>query len=454
MATLLTPVIPETVTVHLGAPDAPAQNVVVPFIDYVKNAASSEIYPTWPEEALKANIYAIITFALNRIYTEHYRSRGYDFDITNDTRYDQAFVKDREIFETIDRTVNEIFDNYLVREGGVQPLFAAFCNGTTSTCAGLSQWGSVELANRGLSALEILQNYYGSDVYIVENAPVAPLSESYPGIPLRLGMRRNDVRIVQVALNRIAQNYPAIPKIRKTDGIFGLDTELAVRKFQEIADLEVTGEVDKATWYAIKRYYEGVKALSEIIAEGITLEEATLPFSTELAFGDEGVPVHTLQFYLNVIAFFGGNLPTVPYNGVFDKQTLEAVERFQSFYGLPLNGRVDNDDWIAISRIYEETVGALPPGYQGESAKLYPGYFLTPGIRNGDVEDIQKYLSYIASFINELPHISVTGYYGEQTENAVSEFQRLFGLPVTGSAGPVTWYQIARQYNLLKEANL
>ena len=157
MPNIVAPVIPETITVHLGAPDSAAQNVVVPFVDYIKNVASSEIYPTWPENALRANIYAIISYALNRIYTEWYRSRGYDFDITNTTRYDQAFVPDRDIFENINDIVDEIFDEYVVREGSIQPLFTQFCNGTTSTCAGLSQWGTVSLAEQGLSPLEILK---------------------------------------------------------------------------------------------------------------------------------------------------------------------------------------------------------------------------------------------------------------------------------------------------------
>ena len=185
MPDIIAPVIPETITVHLGAPDSAAQNVAVPFVDYIKNVASSEIYPTWPENALRANIYAIISYALNRIYTEWYRSRGYDFDITNTTRYDQAFVPDRDIFENINDIVDEIFDEYVVREGSIQPLFTQFCNGTTSTCAGLSQWGTVPLAEQGLSPLEILKSFYGDDIRILTDTPVDSVGESYPGDPLR-----------------------------------------------------------------------------------------------------------------------------------------------------------------------------------------------------------------------------------------------------------------------------
>ena len=172
------PIIPEQITVHLGTPESTAENVTVPFTDYIKNVASSEIYPTWPESALRANIYAIITFALNRIYTEWYRSRGYNFDITNSTQFDQAFVKNRDYFENISRIVDEIFNDYIVRQNDIQPLFSRFCNGTTSKCDGLSQWGSVTLAESGYTPFRILQNYYGDDIRLVENAPVAEIEES------------------------------------------------------------------------------------------------------------------------------------------------------------------------------------------------------------------------------------------------------------------------------------
>lgn len=452
MPEVLTPVIPETITVHLGPPSSQAENITVPFADYIKNVASSEIYPTWPENALRANIYAIISFALNRIYTEWYPSRGYNFDITNSTQFDQAFTPNREIYENISYIVDDIFNDYVVRQGTIQPLFTQFCNGTTSTCEGLSQWGTVSLAERGESPFQILTNYYGDDIGIIENAPVGFTGESYPGVPLSVGSSGNNVQILQIQLNRIAQNYPAIPKIQNVNGIFGLDTESAVRKFQEIFNLPQTGDVDKATWYRIKQYYTGVKRLSELAGEGITLEEATVPFSTQISSGDSGVPVRTLQYYLSIIAYFNQNLQPVPLNGFFDSATVDAVERFQEFYGLPVTGIVNTATWNVISDIYRETVNSLPSGYQGDNAKLYPGYFLTVGMRNQAVEDLQTYLSFIGNNIAEIPTIPVTGYFGEQTENAVSTFQRLYGIPVSGSVGPLTWYQIAREYDALIEA--
>ncbi|MBR2489451.1 MAG: peptidoglycan-binding protein [Clostridia bacterium] len=452
MPEVLLPTIPENITVHLGPPNSAAENVTVPFSDYVKNVASSEIYPTWPEEALRANIYAIISFALNRIYTEWYPSRGYNFDITNSTQFDQAYVRDREIYENIGYIVDEIFNDYVVRQGSVQPLFTAFCNGTTSTCEGLSQWGTVSLAEQGFTPYRILQNYYGTDIGIVENAPVGDIGESYPGVPLRVGDSGNNVRILQVQLNRIAQNYPAIPKIAETNGIFGLDTEASVRKFQEVFNLSQSGEVDKSTWYKIKQYYTGVKRLSELAAEGVTLEEVSVPFSDQLSVGMSGIPVRTIQYYLSIIAYFNGALQPVPLNGNFDGATVAAVERFQEFYGLPVTGIVNTETWNTINRIYTETVSSLPAGYEGENAKLYPGYFLSIGMRGDNVTALQTYLSRIAENINEIPVIPVTGYYGEQTENAVSEFQRLFGITVSGAVGPVTWYQIAREYDALQDS--
>ena len=452
MPEVLTPIIPEYITVHLGPPDSNAQNVTLPFIDYVKNVASSEIYPTWPENALRANIYAIISFALNRVYTEYYRARGYDFDITDSTKFDQAFVPDREIFENIGYIVDQIFNNYVVRQGNIQPLFTAFCNGTTSTCAGLSQWGTVQLAEEGQTPFSILQTYYGNDIGIVENAPVGFTTESYPGVPIKEGDAGNNVRILQTELNRIARNYPAIPKIEKENGIFGVDTTESVRKFQEIISLPQTGEVDKSTWYKIKQYYNGVKGLADLSSEGISVAEATVPFANEVSAGMSGIPVTTVQYYLSIIAYFNGALEPVPRSGTFGPETVAAVERFQEFYGLPVTGIVDNATWNTITKIYTETVASLPQGYQGNNAKLYPGFFLTKGMRNQSVSDLQTYLQLIAKNIPEIPSVSVTGYYGDQTEASVSAFQRLYGIDVSGAVGLVTWATIANQYDAFVNA--
>ena len=248
------PFIPKTITVHLGSPDSNAINVTDDFASYVKNVASSEIYPTWPEESLRANIYAIITFAVNRIYTEYYKSKGYNFDITNTTAYDQAYVRGREIFQPISRIVDEIIDSYVVKDGQVQPYYTQYCSGRDTYCRGLSQWGTVTLAERGYTPYQILRYYYGN-VGIVENVPVRSNVESYPGRPLKLGSAGEDVRTIQQELNRIGKNYPAIPTISSTDGIFGQQTQRAVTKFQEIFNLTPDGAVGRTTWYKIKNIY-------------------------------------------------------------------------------------------------------------------------------------------------------------------------------------------------------
>lgn len=453
MPETLYPVIPQNITVHLGQPDAQAQDITVNFTDYIKNVASSEIYPTWPEESLRANIYAIISFALNRIYTEWYPSRGYNFDITNTTAFDQAFVPNREIFENIGLIVDDIFNDYIVRQNEIQPLFAQFCNGTTSQCDGLSQWGSVELAKNGFTPYQILQNYYGQNINIVNNAPVADIEDSYPGVPLRNGDSGNNVKIIQTQLNRIAQNYPAIPKITVENGIFAIDTENAVRKFQEIFNLSQTGEVDKSTWYRIKQYYVGVKGLSELLGEGVTISEAQIPFSTQLRQGSQGIGVRTVQYYLNILAYFNSNLSSLPLDGNFGPETTSAVKTFQQYYGLPVTGVVNTATWNILNRIYSETVEFLPQGYSGKYAKLYPGYLITEGMSGENVRDLQTYLSFIGKNLNAIPEIPVTGYFGSQTREAVIAFQNAFGITANGAVGAVTWNTIAEQYDFLINNN-
>lgn len=455
MPELVTPVIPKNITVHLAAPDTPAQNVEVGFVEYIKNVASSEIYPTWPEAALRANIYAIISYALNRIYTEWYPSRGYNFDITNSTAFDQAFVPNREIFENISLIVDDIFNDYVVRQGEIQPLFTGFCNGTTSRCEGLSQWGTVGLANEGLTPYQILQNYYGKDIGIVENAPVAEVEESYPGVPLKLGDAGNNVKIIQTQLNRIARNYPAIPKISRENSVFGIDTQNAVRKFQEVFDLVPSGEVDKPTWYKIKRYYVGVKGLSDLVSEGITISEAQIPFAKQLREGAQGIGVRTVQYYLNILAYFNPSLSSPPIDGIYGATTTAAVRRFQEYYGLPVTGVMNTATWNVMNRIYSETVEFLPEGYSGEFEKLYPGYFLSEGMNGQSVRDLQSYLAVLGQNGSPTLNIPITGYFGPQTVEAVKTVQKEFGLPANGAVGPITWNTIVRQYDgLISKENL
>lgn len=443
------PVIPERIVVHLGTPDSNAPNVSVTFPDYIKNVASSEIFPTWPEAALRANIYAQISFALNRVYLEWYRSRGYNFDITNSTQYDQAFVYGRDIFANISTIVDEVFNNYIVRRGSVEPLFAMFCNGTTVTCNGLSQWGTVPLANRGYTPYEILQHYYGNDIDIVYNAPISENIPSYPGAPFGFGSSGNEVRTIQIELNRIAGNYPAIPKIYPANGIFGESTTEAVTTFQRVFNLPVSGIVNKSTWYKLKYIYTAVKGLSELTGEGLAPEDVAEPWGDSLRLGDYGQKVRALQYYLNVIAYFNPEIPSVTADGVFNNATENQVRAFERFYGLNPDGVVDFRTWLLINEIYSDILRGLPEGYEGAAAELYPGYNLTPGMRNQDVREFQTYLRVIGQNIAAIPVIEATGYFGPETERAVLIFQRLYGLEPTGFVGSPTWDAAAREYNYI-----
>ena len=256
-------VIPEYIIVHDGVPDdSAAPNYWVKYTDYIKNVASSEIYATWPEATLYANILVIMSFTLNRVFTEWYRSRGYNFTITSSTAYDQKWIRGRNTFQRIDELVDSIFNNYLARPGILQPIFTSYCDGRNATCNGLSQWGSKYLGDEGYTAIEIIRYYYGNDMYIATAERISGVPSSFPGYTLTEGSSGDKVRQLQQQLNRIGENYPALPRLT-TDGIYGPLTSEAVRTFQEIFALPQTGDPDFATWYAISRIYVGVSRLSE-----------------------------------------------------------------------------------------------------------------------------------------------------------------------------------------------
>ena len=350
--------IPEFITVHLGRPSASARNVRVPFIDYIKNVASSEIYPTWPEAALRANIHAQVGFVLNRVFTEWYPSRGYDFEITNSTAYDQSFVEGRNIFDNISRLVDEIFNVYPRRLGHLEPLFSSYCNGTTTTCSGLSQWGTVSLANQGYNPLQMLQYYSGRDVELVQTNEIRGIERSYPGYLLRRGSRDENVRIIQQQLNRVGQNYPAIPYVAP-DGIFGPQTEAAVRKFQQIFDLQQDGIVGRATWYQLSYIYAAVKRLAALNSEGESPGVGTVPIRPYPGYlireGSRGENVRLVQQYLADLATVYPQIPSVTPDGIFGPRTRAAVVAFQQMSNLAADGIVGPATWDALIRRYQDT---------------------------------------------------------------------------------------------------
>lgn len=370
MPITVTPYIPQTITVHTGPANQWAENVTVPFIDYIKNVASSEIYPTWPEAALRANILAQISFALNRIYTEFYPSRGYDFDITGSTMNDQKFIKGRSTFENVDNLVDELFTTYIRRKGSVEPLSAKFCNGTTVTCDGLSQWGSEALARQGLGTMDILRRYYGNDIELVSNAPIRNIAYSYPGYPLQTGSSGNYVTVLQVMLNRISRNYPAIPRVSPVDGVFGSQTEESVKQFQRIFNLTPDGLVGQGTWYKLVSLYVAVTNLAVLVSEGQPFTQVQGPApGVTLREGSTGVAVSALQYFISIIGQFSPAVPVLAIDGIFGPRTTAAVNAVQSRLGLPVTGVVDQATWQGI---YDEYLGIARTALAGAGLPTTP----------------------------------------------------------------------------------
>lgn len=436
--------VPFRVRVHLGRPDEAAPNVSVSFTDYIKNVASSEIYPTWPEQSLRANITAQVSLVLNRFFTEWYPSRGYDYDITNSTAFDQYFVFGRNIFDNISRLVDEIFDEYIRRPGRIEPLYAEYCNGSTVSCAGMSQWGTVSLAQEGLSAFDILSFYYG-DIERATAGSERAVTPSYPGSPVSQGDRGDSVVTIQQQLDRIAVNYPSVTVV-EVDGIFGPSTRRQVTNFQRIFSLVQDGVVGRETWNRISYVYSSVKKLAELNSEGERADYNSFEYpGTPLDFGSKGNEVQQIQFYLDRIALFNPFLPPVAVDGIYLAGTQQAVREFQSYYGLTVDGVVGKSTWDRIVGVYQSTLdGDVDPG-PGDS-RPYPGSPLRSGSRGEDVSYIQRRLNTVSTVFSAVPRVTADGSYGPLTLRAVTEFQRVFGLSPDGVVGRSTWDKIDSVY--------
>lgn len=441
---LIRPYIPEFITVHLGAPSSYAENVTVRFPEYIKNVASSEIYPTWPEHAIRANIYCQISFALNRVYTEWYRNKGYNFHITNSTAYDQYFIKGRNIFENISRIVDDIFNEYITREGYMEPLLAQYCNGTTVTCKGLSQWDTVKLATDGYETMEILKNYYGDNIELTKTNDIRGIEESFGGTPLKLNSTGSDVETIQRQINRISNNYPAIPKIEPVDGVFGSETESSVKAFQRIFNLYADGIVGKSTWYKISGIYVGVKRLAELESEGEKLESTGEYPGYLLKQGSTGDAVSQMQYFLNFISQYYKEVPPINGDSIFGVSTLDSVIQFQKKFGLDVDGIVGKQTWDKIYSLYKDIInGSNKPEGDGYE---YPGYISKQGSRGNVIIKLQTYLSAIADKYPSIKNINVDGIFGKATNQAVIDFQKCFELNSDGIVGPLTWEKIVQVY--------
>ncbi len=442
------PVIPEQIVIHLGSPDSDAVNVTESFADYIKNVASSEIYPTWPTEALKANIMAQISVALNRVYTEFYRANGYNFDITSSPAYDQTYVQGRDIFENISALVDELFDSYIRRSNNIEPLFAEFCDGVEVQCNGLEQWGSVNLAEQGLDYISILKRYYGNDIEIVENVPVENFGGSAPPVALREGDTGRDVELIQRKLNRISVNYPGIPRISPTDGFFDSDTTESVRTFQEVFGLTPDGIVGRATWNQIQFIYNAVKKLYSVSSEGLKLSDVTTRYSESLSEGDSGEGVAVIQYYLSYIALFVPSVIATDYDGSFGPATANAVRSFQQTYGLNETGVVDRETFDSMENVYFGIVSEIDYEFRVGRILPFPGRVLRVGTEGNDVRVLQEYLNYISNSYPEIPKVDADGIFGDATARQVSAFKRLFNIPGRDDrVNAVAWNAISSVYD-------
>lgn len=449
--------VPNKITVHLGKPDELAENVTVNFIDYIKNVASSELYPTWPEDAIIANIHAIVSIALNRLYTEWYRSRGYNFDITNSTQFDQSYVHDRGIFDNISLIVDEIFDDYIVIDGRLEPLFTQYCDGRITQCEGMYQWGTVDLAKQGYIPIEILKYYYGDDIKLITDATVGDPGETYPGTPIKLGDKGIYPLIVQVTINIISTNYPIIPKINPPDGVFGSTTEEAVKVFQQTFNLPITGIVDKGTWYKARSIYVAVKRLAELTSVGVLLIDIPEYLEQPIVEGVPNARIQLLQYFFNVLSTYYDTIPDVDINGILDPNTRVAIIEFQKTVGLPETGEIDDETWEKLFNTMLGIIINLPPTVVFLPKILFPGENLKLGDESPNVLLIQLYLALISSTIKDItfiPYDLVDGVFGPITESAVIAFQETFNIPVTGVIDERTWNRIVEIYRDFKYANI
>ena len=462
---------------------------------HITNVASSEIYSTWPPASLEANIRAIINFALNRVYTEWYRIRDYPFDITSSTQNDMKFIEGRDIFTSISAVVDRVLGEYLRRPGHNEPYFTEFCDGRIASCAGMKQWGTVDLANRGYTPLQILRYYYPNDLFIA-SAPVAAITESFPGVSLSQGKQGSDVQLMQKYLNRIRQNYPLIPNIPNPNGIFGTDTASAVRTFQQIFSLPQTGVIDRATWNKIAWYYTAVTRLAQLTSEGDRIVTDNIPPNSVIVMGNKGGLVTRLQYMLNYISQFYSDIPSVGQDGSFGSGTRNAVIAFQNRFGLTADGVVGPMTWNKLYEVYlslKGTVAPPPPpppppnvmmqiqttlnqryntglvvdgifgratkaaiviGLQTELNRRFGRNLVVDGIwgpatrnatvtvRPGAAGNITFLIQ--SSLFSRGYNVTPDGVFGPATEAAVRAFQRDQGLTVDGIVGPITQDRLFR----------
>lgn len=395
------------------------------------------VCPAWPEQALRANILAQISLALNRIWTEWYPSRGYSFNITGSPAVDQAFTEGRTVYAVMERLTAELFCTYVRRTGDAEPYFTEYCDGKLVTCKGMKQWGTVDRANEGKNALQILRYYYGNDVNLVTSSNIAAIPQSYPGSPLRRGSTGTDVRIIQRQLDRIAKDYPAFGK-PTVNGTFDAATENSVKAFQKYFSLTADGVVGRSTWYKISYIYVSVKELAQLTSEGEsmagTVTGGVWP-GVVLRRGDTGTYVELVQFWLSTLAEFDESITSVSVDGNFGAATERAVKAFQTDAGLTVDGVVGQATWDALYLAWVDVQSDM-------GGTAYPGTALRTGSKGNDVRMVQFWLRIAADYYSSLQAVDVDGIYGSGTAAAVKAFQSLFGLTADGVVGRATWAKL------------
>lgn len=397
---------------------------------------------SWPEEALRANIIAQVSLALNRIWTEWYPSRGYSFNITGSPGYDQAYVNGRTVFAVMERLTAELFNTFVQRSGDAEPYFTEYCDGKTVTCPGMKQWGTVDRAREGMNALQILRYYYGNRVQLVTTYNIAAIPSSYPGSPLRRGSTGTNVRILQKQLSRIAKDYPSFGKPVVT-GTFDEATENSVKKFQKQFSLTADGVVGRATWNKVSFIYVSVKDLAELTSEGETAEGTQSAGGwpgTVLRRGSTGSNVEQVQFWLSDLAQFDSSLVRVTVDGSYGAATERAVRAFQQKQSLTADGVVGQRTWNTLYAAWVDAQSDL-------GGTAWPGTALRRGAAGMEVRLVQFWLRLAADNYSALRTVTVDGSYGAATVSAVEAFQTLFGLTPDGVVGRSTW-------NKLKEVGL
>ena len=397
----------------------------------------------WPEQALRANIHCQISLALNRIYTEWYPSKGYTFNITNSTSYDQYYVHGRTVFDVMVRITDDIFNTYIRKTGTVNPYYSEYCDGKSVTCPGLKQWGTVTLANQGRNALQILKYYYGNDIEIIRTSNIQSIPQSYPGSPIRQGDSGTAVFTLQRQLNRITKDYPFLGLLT-VDGVFGAKMAATVRAFQKQFNLIADGVVGRQAWYKISYIYVSVKDLAELTSEGEvssgTLSDGTWG-GTVLRTGSTGSAVEQLQFWLNTLAQYESSIPSLTVDGVYGTGTANTVRAFQRKYGLTVDGVVGRTTW---TEVYDQFRSIQS---DNGTPNAYPGTALREGSSGQNVRLVQFWLKIARTVYTSLANVTVDGKFGSATAAAVRRFQSYFGLTSDGVVGRITWNKLYEVYN-------